>query len=278
VGELSSPLSGADPSRAVKYFRWMIWIVPITFALNWRRPNLTHAVLFAAFLYLGLIARRNLDLFAVVAIPIAIMNVNGFLDDLPRYLKGRDVSGLLGKVQLALSPLIAAGILLMIFKVATDRYFIEDRDLTRFGFGVAKHAHPVKAANFIEAADLAGEMFNDPAIGGYLIWRLFPNRRVYFDGRWEVYGDEFFENFKLVCGDPSLFQEQAEALGIGYAVLPHNLGHVRRLIVHMTDSPEWRLVYFDEVSMVFARSIPENAEAIKKFAIDPRTFENDRDA
>ncbi len=278
VSELSSPLASADPSRAVRCFKWMIWIVPITFVFNWRRLNLTHSALFAAFLYLGLIAMRNLDLFAVIAIPIAIMNVNGLLDELPRYLKRKDISRRLGIAQIALSPLIIAAMTLMIFRIATDRYFIEDRDLTRFGFGVAKHAHPVKAANFIEAAELGGEMFNNPSIGGYLIWRLFPERRVYFDGRWEVYGDDFFENFKLVCSDPDMFETQAEAMGIRYAVFPHNLGHMRRLIEHMTDSSGWELVHFDEVSMVFAKNIPENAGVIERFAVDLAAFESERES
>jgi tetratricopeptide (TPR) repeat protein len=121
-------------------------------------------------------------------------------------------------------------------------------------------------------------MFNDPSIGGYLIWRLFPERRVYFDGRWEVYGDEFFEDFKMICSEPDLFEEQVEAFGIGYAVFPHNLGHLRRLIEHMTDSPDWRLVHFDEIAMVYARTIPENAEAIAKFEIDLATFEKEKDS
>jgi tetratricopeptide (TPR) repeat protein len=268
VAELSSPLSGADPGRSVRYFRVIIWIVPITFALNWRRFNLTHAVLFGAFLYLGLIARRNLDLFSVIAIPIAVINLNGFLDDLPRYFRERDITRSLRIGQLALSPFIMAGLLLLIFKVATNRYFLEDRELTRFGFGIAKHAHPVKAANFIDAANLGGEMFNDPSIGGYLIWRLFPGRRVYFDGRWEVYGDEFFEEFKLVCSDPSLFAARAESMGIGYAVFPHNMGHMRRLLDYMTESPDWELLHFDEISMVFAKRIPENMEAIGQYSAD----------
>ena len=268
VAELSSPLSGSDPGRPVKYFMVMIWIVPITFALNWRRFNLTHAVLFGAFLYLALIAKRNLDLFAVIAIPIAVINLNGFLEDLPRYFRKRDIARSLRIGQLALSPFIMAGLLLLIFKVATNRYFLEDRELTRFGFGVAKHAHPVKAANFIDAANLGGEMFNDPSIGGYLIWRLFPERRVYFDGRWEVYGDEFFEEFKMMCSDPSLFEAQAESMGIGYAVFPHNIGHMRRLLEHMRGSPDWELLHFDEISMVFAKNIPENMEAIGEYTID----------
>ncbi len=277
VAELAPTLREMDPNRAVKYFRWMVFLLPVTFALNWRRANPAHIALFAAFFYLALIARRNLDLFAVIAMPIAARNIAGFIDDLPRYFKRTDLSRIGGYIQPAVSGFIMLGMLYMIFLITTDRYFIRDRDLTRFGFGVAMEAHPIKAANFVEAANLGGEMFNDPSVGGYLIWRFFPERRVYFDGRWEVYGERFLENFRKVCGDPSLFDSQADVVGIEYALLPHSLGHLSRLIKHMLESPDWALVYFDEISMVFAKNTADNAEAIERFAIDPATFEAERD-
>jgi len=277
VAELAPTLRGTDLSRAVRYFRWMVYLLPVTFILNWRRANPAHIVLFAAFFYLALIARRNLDLFAVIAMPIAARNIAGFLDELPRYFKRTVLSRVGGFIQPAVSGLIILGMFYMIFLITTDRYFIRDRDLTRFGFGVAMEAHPIKAANFVEAANLGGEMFNDPSVGGYLIWRFFPERRVYFDGRWEVYGERFLENFKKVCSDPSLFDSQADVAGIEYALLTHSLGHLSRLIKHMLESPDWALVYFDEISMVFAKNTADNAETIERFAIDPATFEAVRD-
>ena len=277
VSELAPTLGFADLSRSERYFKWMVYLLPLTFLLNIRRLNLAHASLFAAFLYLGLIARRNLDLFAVVAIPIAIANVNGFTDYLLERFARKNAARTFAAAQLVLSPLIMAGIIYTISGIVTNRYYIEDRDLTRFGFGVAKFSYPIKAANFVEAAGLGGRMFNDPSFGGYLIWRFYPERRVYYDGRWEVYGDRFFENFKRVCSAPALLDEQAEALDIRYAILPHSLGHLRRVLKHMTESSGWELVYFDEVSTVFVRNVPENAEVIRRYAVDPATFERKRE-
>jgi hypothetical protein len=48
---------------------------------------------------------------------------------------------------------------------------------------------------FIRAENLPGPIFNWYDWGGYLIWKLYPERRVYIDGRADVYGDAFIEEF-----------------------------------------------------------------------------------
>jgi tetratricopeptide (TPR) repeat protein len=273
VGELAAPLASGDLSLSERVFIWMIGISALGFLLNLRRLNLTRLFLFAAFLYLALTARRNIDLFSVIAAPIAVMNFNQFLDEMFARFERLNLRDAFAVTQLAVSPLIMASMLYLIFQVVTNRYYLSDRDLTRFGFGIARHAYPVKAASFVDAANPGGQMFNEPSDGGYLIWRFYPQRKVFFDGRWEVYGDAFFENFKMLCSDPTRFEKYAAAKDIRYVILPHSIPHNERLIKYMIGSPLWAAVYFDEVSVVFVRNIPENADVIAKFKIHFATFE-----
>lgn len=273
VGELAAPLASGDLSLSERVFIWMIGISALGFLLNLRRLNLTRLFLFAAFLYLALTARRNIDLFSVIAAPIAAMNFNQVLDEMFARFEQLNLRRAFAVTQLVVSPLIMAGMLYLIFQIVTNRYYLSDRDLTRFGFGIARHAYPVKAANFVDAANPGGQMFNEPSDGGYLIWRFYPQRKVFFDGRWEVYGDSFFENFKMLCSDPRLFEKYAAAKGTRYVILPHSIPHEERLIKYMIGSPLWAAVYFDEVSVVFVRNIPENADVIGRHKIDFTTFE-----
>ncbi|MBI4831469.1 MAG: hypothetical protein HY801_07925, partial [Candidatus Lindowbacteria bacterium] len=230
VGELAAPLASGDLSRSEKLFMWMMCVAALGFLLNLKRLNLTHLSLFAAFLYLALTARRNIDLFSVIATPITAVNINMFLNDTCASFKRLDVKQVFAKVQLAASPFMIAAMIFLIYQVVTNRYYVSDRDLTRFGVGVAQHAYPIKASNLVDAANLGGNMFKEPSDGGYLIWRFYPARRVFFDGRWEVYGDAFFENFKALCSDPGRFEEYASAKDIQYALLPHSIPHQERLI------------------------------------------------
>jgi tetratricopeptide (TPR) repeat protein len=276
VAELAPALGGSDLSRAERCFKWMVYLFPLTFLLNLRRVNFIHVCLFSAFLYLALIARRNLDLFAVIATPIAIMNIDGFIDGVAERFRRMRLRYFFGIAQLVVSPVVMVAGFWIIYLVTTDAYFIDDRDLTRFGFGVSRHTYPIKAANLIDAANPTGRMFNDPADGGFLIWRFFPDRKVYFDGRWEVYGNDFFEEFKLVSSNPSRFEDQAARLDMRYAIIPHSIGHMQRILKHMLASPDWTLVYVDELSAVFLRNIPEHAEWIEEHVIELADFESRR--
>ena len=49
------------------------------------------------------------------------------------------------------------------------------------------------AVEFLRAHPESGAIYNDYGWGGYLIWKLYPQRKVYIDGRADVYGDAFME-------------------------------------------------------------------------------------
>jgi tetratricopeptide (TPR) repeat protein len=278
VAEFLPSLASPDLNRAEHYLKWMIYLSSFSFVLNIRRLNPTHVSLFAAFLYLGLTAQRNVAIFAIIATPMTIVNIDGFLDDLSNRFPRLNLPHYLDVAQIAVTPVILAGIVFMLVQIATDAFYIRDGNTTRFGFGLARHNYPIKAANFVEAAGLSGRMFNNPWCGGYLIWRFHPERQVYFDGRWEVYGEQFFERYLQLQNDPALFEEEAARFGIDHVLLYHTVGYVdTTLIEYLTSSPGWQPIYFDEVSVVFVRNLPEYADLIQKYRVDFNTFEREKD-
>ena len=52
--------------------------------------------------------------------------------------------------------------------------------------------NPVAAVEFLKSQRLPGPIYNRYGWGGYLIYQLYPEYRVYIDGRADVYGDDFF--------------------------------------------------------------------------------------
>jgi len=56
----------------------------------------------------------------------------------------------------------------------------------RLGVGVAAGQFPVRMAAELERHPDIGPLYNEFAHGGYLLWRLFPPRRVFLDGRMEL--------------------------------------------------------------------------------------------
>ena len=57
------------------------------------------------------------------------------------------------------------------------------------GYGIEPGRFPEAAADFLEDHPEVGPLFNSFAHGGYLIWRLYPPRQVFHEGRMELQPD-----------------------------------------------------------------------------------------
>src|SRR5207245_11305189 len=64
-----------------------------------------------------------------------------------------------------------------------------------WGLGIAAGNEPDKAVNFLMREGVGERLFNDVLFGGYLIWRRYPDRQVFIDGRNEVHEPLLHEIF-----------------------------------------------------------------------------------
>ena len=127
--------------------------------------------------------------------------------------------------------------------------------------GAISREMPVAAADFIVKANLRGRIFNSYGWGGYLLWRLGPERQIYQDGRGlnqTVVLDWLSSLMGMKSGSGRfLWQEILDKYRIDLAVLPKNSeenpGQAHELAVAMSRNPEWKVEYYDELSIVFSR-------------------------
>ncbi len=80
-------------------------------------------------------------------------------------------------------------VLCVLSNVAYARSFGFERQDNLFGFGQFDLARG--AVDFLERENITGNMFNTYGIGGYLIHRGYPDRKVFIDGRNVDYGFDF---------------------------------------------------------------------------------------
>jgi hypothetical protein len=108
---------------------------------------------------------------------------------------------------------------------------------------------PSAAASFLATRHVPMPLFNHYDWGGYLIWRLYPNYRVWVDGRTDLYGDAFLERFLRVYWALPGWQEQLENDGIRSVIVPSfsPLAHA------LFSSPRWQTLYNDQQAVIFSR-------------------------
>lgn len=109
---------------------------------------------------------------------------------------------------------------------------------------------PKGAVEFILKEKLAGNLFNSYNWGGYLIWHLYPNCRVFVDGRTDLYGDEILGQFLKVVRAEGDWEWILDRYKVEIVLVEKNVPLVRCLEL----KEGWRKVYEDSLAVVFVRA------------------------
>ncbi|MFC0253656.1 hypothetical protein [Massilia consociata] len=111
---------------------------------------------------------------------------------------------------------------------------------------------PAGAADYVIANRIQGNMFNVYKDGGYLIYRLGPQRKVFIDGRADVYGDTFIKDYMQMYSGQADWKRKFERHAIDYAIVDKN-APIRQLL--LTDG-SFREVFRDKRYSVLLRTVP----------------------
>ena len=269
VSELVSPFSaGGINNQVVMLYKVFIVISAISFILNIRRLNITYLMIYGAFLYVSIMARRNIPLFIFIVLPITIYNINTFLsDDFFTNLKLTKMKYYTEKV---LKPLLGVALIVIVIiyisAVISNRYYTPEFPTKVFGFGIAK-LYPEKAIDFIKISNIQGNMLNNTEIGGYFSWKCYPDKKVFIDGRWEIYGRDFLLSYNEWIDSPTLWSKYLDKYNINYILLTNKSPEGEVLLSRLCESTNWSLVYIDNIAFVFVRNVEENKNIIEKYNI-----------
>lgn len=218
------------PSLQQRLFFPLFLLVGLTIlALALRRKTLPAGeVLFVTFFAgAALHSMRHMALFSVACIPL---------------LAGWRLAPLPWRVPL---PIRGAAILLLVV-LSGWRWHTTANDAALF----ERQCFPAEAVTFVEQSRPSGRIFNAYAFGGYLIWRLYPEYRVYVDGRADLYGDSFLAHFN------ELYQGEVNPQ-------PEFLRQDIRTVVVEPDAPianllsitrGWRKSYQDARAVIYVRA------------------------
>lgn len=212
-------------------------------ALLWarRRARPVDWLLFAAFAAAALMAQRNMFLVAFWA-PVILVSYVPW----KRALSFAAAAAVMGAVGVSL----ARG--------------------ASFQFRAAEWRFPAGASEWLMAHHVTSPMFNTYEYGGYLIWRLWPQERVFIDGRAlseSVFNDyaRILYNHSNADGGPTA-QELLDWYGIQTIVMngfEYSEGLTYNLMLSLSgDRTTWKLVYSDPQAVVFMREPPPGVQPL----------------
>jgi len=85
--------------------------------------------------------------------------------------------------------------------------------------------------------------------GGYLIYRLYPQNKVFVDDRHDLYGDDFFKDYlKIVFVQPD-WSKLLDEQHVDWILVQENssLGTI------LKQTPQWIVVHEDTTAVLFRR-------------------------
>lgn len=205
-----------------------------------RRLRPRELVLLLTTTFAALVSIRHIPIFVLVAIPLVSAMVW-------EWLKQFRSTGWLGNNRdLATShrTLLNAVLAVAFLAFTVVRIYTVIRDQNK---SEAKN-FPVKAVAFLSAQHFPAPILNYYTWGGYFIWKLYPEYRVFIDGRADVYGDAFMDQFAstyYVRG--KAWQQPLKQWNIHTVILPPNAP----LIAALRIMPGWTQVYADPQASIF---------------------------
>lgn len=248
------------------------------------RACLAETLVVLFFIALGLKTVRSMASFAYVFVPFSAMmfyQAAGFFSDSIRRRLG------LGLLTIALAA-VAHGV------VFPKSYFSPCERLGPFVLmngGVPKDinfmyllTHPKVysglvpgisgSAKFFKANHIQGPMFNNYDIGGYLIFYLFPQTKVFVDNRPEVYSVSFFKDMYVpMQEDDELWRKMDSQYGFNVIYFyRHDLTPWgQNFLVNRVDDPLWAPVFVDDFTIIFLKRNEQNQSVIARYGL-PRSM------
>lgn len=111
---------------------------------------------------------------------------------------------------------------------------------------------PVGAVNRIERSGIREPIFSDDYWGGYLIYRLYPQNRVFVDDRHDFYGDAFLKRYlKIVHVEPG-WEAELKSMNPDWILLPRE----STLTNILKEVPQWKLIYEDGNAVLLQNARP----------------------
>lgn len=111
---------------------------------------------------------------------------------------------------------------------------------------------PEKECEFIVNNSLPEPLFNDYLSGAYLMWRLYPNYKVFVDPRWAPFRNTVMTDYNAIGREYPFSPEGLKAFNSKY---PFRTAFVRykesALISWFAFSPDWYLLFFHKAGAVF---------------------------
>jgi hypothetical protein len=124
--------------------------------------------------------------------------------------------------------------------------------LTRSQDAHEAEQYPQRAIAFLQASSQPQRIFVYYDWGGYAIWKLHPEYRVFVDGRADLYGDSLLRQFKTALQLRTGWRDILDRWTVETVLVPPSCALAQALVL----DPNWHATYSDSKAIILLRTHP----------------------
>lgn len=164
------------------------------------------------------------------------------------------------------APAIMGGTAIAALAAVASFSQYEDKPL--WTFGADESRFPAGAVDFVLRENLTGRLYNEFNAGGYVTWRLAPDRKVFVYGETSINGPVLDRIY--ACAEIPDYRKMFDDYDANIAILSCAQGKLIRqngitlpriILEYWKD---WKLVFWDDTGMVFVKDLPQYHDLIAR--------------
>ncbi|MFC1996894.1 hypothetical protein ACFLXI_04710 [Chloroflexota bacterium] len=221
-------------------FLIMLTLMTFILALKKGRLPFTHSLLISGWSAMALYSTRNIPLFAIVVAPILSVMAADVLSEVKGWQK-IEVNILQTDQKLKGGLWIGVSVLLVaIFSSTPGMQIYNTHDASVF---------PVAAVDWIDESTPEGNVFNHFPWGGYLLYRRWPDSRVFIDGQTDFYGEALTREYEQVITMDENWEQILEKYQVDWMLVPE--GSI--LAEALNEQAGWQTIYKDDTAVILKK-------------------------
>ncbi len=237
IGEWRSP----DFHESLYRPLLLVWLLLLTAVASFRtrpRGRVLAPLLLTAFAALD--AARHIPIFVLLAMPVMAAALPASPSDVSNSAKPGARISLRTSLVFNLSVLV----LMAVFVAARWDSLARDQDARE-----AEH-FPQKAVAFLRSGNYPRNIFVFYDWGGYSIWKLYPEYRVFVDGRADLYGDDLLrQSIRTVMQLRTGWREVLDHWNVEAVLVPPSSSIAQALLL----DPNWHKAFSDSKAIILLR-------------------------
>ena len=255
MDNISEFLSPNFHTFIAKAFEFILLLMFTIFATSRVRLNIIELGMVLLFTHMSFSSKRYIPLFCIIVAPVLMRKIQQLLKStdgkIVDFINRRSIS-------ISETDATAKGYVWPILSIVLVIVLAANGKI-EYKFDVK--TKPVAAVEFLKKENIRGNMFDNDEFGDYIIYAAWPEYKVFFDGRSDMYGVERLKEYIKVANVKPGWDEVLSKYKISWIIYNSNSS----LSLLLMERDDWKLIYADTVANIFVKDIPEYQYLIEKY-------------